>query len=71
MKFNKMYELTSKLEEVKEKLSNWNLSGVDVEFETYGDELTVTFSKECEYLVYDLLTLEDSRQVGDSVCLKF
>ena len=34
MKFNKMYELTSKLEEVKEKLSNWNLSGVDVEFET-------------------------------------
>lgn len=72
MQLHELSLLTNKLEEVKELLSNWNTENVKVEFETFGSELVVRFEgNDFDHLVFDLLKMDNSRQVDNAVWIEF
>ena len=69
MKLRNLSKLTEKMNEVSDKLRNWGLD-TEVEFETFEDTLVVVLPQDSDHLLFDLLELENSRQVDNNVWLK-
>jgi len=69
MKLRNLSKLTEKMEEVSMKLKNWGLE-TELDFETFEDVLVVVLPNDSEHLLFDLLELENSRQVDNKVYLE-
>lgn len=72
MKIEDMAKLTNKLEEIKLELKKWNSSVPELNFEVFENTLVVKFEgNDFDHMMFDLLTLENSRRVDDSVWMEF